>query len=146
MTSPKNSLAGRAPPPRGKKAKAPAGAKAPQRKKNMRSRSKGSESESAAASFLESRGWKILHRNKKICGVETDIIAQKQNACLLLEVKSLKEESYLEKILSPRQKKRLKRAAAVLADSLSGRFYFFLAAVSENPLSGKKEIRFYPID
>ena len=101
---------------------------------------KGSESERAAARFLERRGWKILHRNKKIFGVEIDILAQKKDFYMLLEVKSLKDESHLEKILSQKQKERLRQAAAFLADSLPGKFYFFLAAVTE-----KKEIRLYQI-
>ena len=94
---------------------------------------------------MESRGWSILHRNKKICGVETDIIAKKKGALMLLEVKSLKDESHLEKILSPKQKKRLKRAAACLADSFQGKFYFLLAAARETR-GGGHDIQLYPID
>lgn len=64
---------------------------------------------------------------------------------MLLEVKSLKDESHLEKILSPKQKARLKRAAAYLADSFQGKFYFLLAAARETR-GGGHEIQLYPID
>ena len=103
-------------------------------------KAKGRRKEDLVARYLRKKGWTILHRNKKIFGVETDIFAEKQGERILVEVKSVKKDAYLERILKARQKERLKRVASALSDSSSSGTRLFLAGVSE-----KNTVRFFEI-
>ena len=95
----------------------------------MDSKSKGWMKEQIVAHFLKNRGWTILSQNKKILGVETDILAQKEGEKVLIEVKSLKKDEHIEKILKLEQKNRLKRAALSLCDETDKGLRLFLAVV-----------------
>ena len=100
-------------------------------KKITRNKDKGMMKEEFVSQYLQKRGWRILHRNKKFFGVEIDILAQKQNERILVEVKSVKRGDYLEGILKPKQKDRLKRVAEALSNSSHLSLRLFLAAVNE---------------
>ena len=95
----------------------------------MDSRSKGWVKEQVVAHFLKKRGWTILSQNKKILGVETDSLAQRGEEKILIEVKSLKRDEHIEKILKLEQKTRLKRAALSLCDGTDKGLRLFLAVV-----------------
>ena len=103
-------------------------------------KAKGKLKEERVARHLRQKGWTILYRNKKIFGVETDILAEKQGEQILVEVKSVKKDAYLEGILKPRQKERLKRVATALSDSSSSGPRLFLAEVNE-----QNTVRFFEI-
>lgn len=104
------------------------------------SKIKGKIKEQIVAQYLTKKGWTILCQNKKILGVEIDILAQKKELCRLIEVKSIKKEEHIERILKPKQKERLKKAALSLCEDFPQGVQLFLALV--NP---KKEITFFEI-
>lgn len=107
-------------------------------KKNTKS--KGALTENIVAQYLKQRGWTILFQNEKVLGVEVDILARKEKEYSLIEVKSLKKEEYIEKILKKTQKERLKKAALHLCGDIPQGLRLFLAVV--NP---KNQIRFFEI-
>ena len=101
---------------------------------------KGFFKENIVAQHLKKQGWTILHQNKKIFGVEVDILAKKENEIFLIEVKSLKKESHLEKILKSKQKERLKKAAQSLCEDFSKGVRLLLATVDS-----KNKIDFFDV-
>ena len=103
-------------------------------------KAKGKRKEELVVQYLKKQGWKIVYQNKKILGVEIDILVKKQKVCRLIEVKSLKREEHIEKILKPKQKERLKKAALSLCEDFPQGVLLFLALV--NP---KNEIAFFEI-
>ena len=48
----------------------------------------GKKGEDAAAAFLQKKGYKILQRNFHIKGGEIDIVAEKDNTLVFIEVKT----------------------------------------------------------
>lgn len=56
-------------------------------------RSYGSEGEDMAAAFLEGRGFRILERNYHVRSAEIDVIAEKGNLCVFIEVKRRKNRA-----------------------------------------------------
>ena len=69
----------------------------------------GMKGESLCATFLQSRGWKILERNLKSPFGEVDIICERQGCLWAVEVKTrrLVEEIWMPGILSRHQKRRI---------------------------------------
>lgn len=103
-------------------------------------KNKGIRNEDYVASFLKAKGWLIQSRNQKIEGIEVDIIAKKQKQYLLVEVKSLYHEDYLENILSQKQKERLIQASLALQGKLQENTEITLATVNQN-----KKIQFFEL-
>ncbi len=102
-------------------------------------KAKGLIKERLVAQYLRERGWNIICQNKKVLGVETDLLAKKGQSFCLIEVKSLKKEEHLEAIVKDRQKERLKQVAESLSDDFPS-LRLFLAAVSD-----KNKIEFFEI-
>ena len=108
--------------------------------KKHNSKTKGFINEHIVARYLIQKGWTILHQNKKVLGVEIDILAKKGKEHLLIEVKSIKKEEYLESILKDKQKERLQKAAQSLCEDFPEGLRLFLATV--NP---KNTVEFFEI-
>lgn len=65
-----------------------------------------------AARILESRGWRILHHDVRVAGVQVDLLARDPKG--LLTIVEVKSQSFLSHI-NWRQKRRLLNAGQVLA-------------------------------
>ena len=102
---------------------------------------KGRRNEYLVSQYLKNRGWSIVCQNRRFFGVEVDILAKRKGIYSLIEVKSLRNEAHLEKILSDRQKNRLKAVAQALSSQMPGGLNFLLALV--NP---KEDIRFVEVE
>ena len=110
-------------------------------KKLKKNPSKGRQNESLVSQHLKRKGWHIVCQNQKFFGVEVDILAKKRGIYTLVEVKSLRNEAHLEKILNNQQKKRLKMVAEALSLQTPEGLYLFLALVNL-----KGAIRFVEIE
>ena len=97
--------------------------------KKTNTKTKGLLKEKLVACYLVKKGWTIVSQNKKILGVEVDILAKKNKDQVLVEVKSIQSEDQLEKILKDKQKDRLKKAAESLCETSDSRIQLFLATV-----------------
>ena len=102
----------------------------------MNLKKKGLLKEQFVVRYLVKKGWTILSQNKKILGVELDIIAQKEKDKAVIEVKSIKSSECIEWVLKDWQKQRLKKAAR----SLSENILLYLATVDDGG-----QIDFFPI-
>ena len=92
-------------------------------------KAKGLLKEKLVACHLIQEGWTIVSQNKKILGVEVDILAKKNKEHILVEVKSVKTEDQIENILKEKQKDRLKKVAESLCENTSYSIQLFLATV-----------------
>ena len=102
----------------------------------MNNKTKGLLKEKTVTDYLIRKGWTIIAQNRKILGVEVDILAQKNKEQILVEVKSIKTEEQIENILKEKQKGRLKKAAESLCDDSLFSVQLFLATVdSQNKIS-----------
>ena len=74
----------------------------------------GSDGESIARSFLEKKGYSILAQNWRYRKLEIDIIAQKDNLLVIIEVKTRSSNAfgYPESFVSQRKMQNLIEAAA----------------------------------
>ena len=108
--------------------------------KTISPKAKGYFKENIVAKHLKQKGWTILDQNKKVMGVEIDILAKKGKEVFLIEVKSIKKEEQLENILKDKQKERLKKAAQILCESFPEGLRLFLATVNS-----KNTINFFEI-
>ena len=76
---------------------------------------KGQFCEQTALKFFQKKGWKLSAKNKKIGGVEIDLILENAKAFLLVEVKS--DNSWRREYpLSKDQKIRLSRAFSTFCE------------------------------
>ena len=82
---------------------------------------KGKDSENLVTNYLIKRHWLILSKNTRHLGIEIDLIAQKKERTVIFEIKSLSQDSHLEKILSAKQKQRLLQAVESLSEDFSSR-------------------------
>lgn len=98
--------------------------------KKLNSKVKGSFKENIVVRHLKQQGWDILSQNKKVLGVEIDILAKKEKEVFLIEVKSIKKDEHLENILKDKQKERLKKTAQSLISDFPEGLRFFLATVN----------------
>ena len=110
-------------------------------KKSANSYSKSWQSEHLVSEHLKSRGWNIVCQNQRFFGVEVDILARRNTIYTLVEVKSLKNEAHIEKIISKKQKDRLKAVVEALSPQTPNGLNFLLALVSH-----KGVIRFIEIE
>lgn len=72
--------------------------------------------EKVAISFLQIKGYKILHHRFKTKFGEIDLIAQKGDFVIFIEVKARKKSTNIEEVLSQRQINRMKVAAQIFID------------------------------
>ncbi len=89
--------------------------------KKLNSKEKGKEAEDRITDYLISKGYTIIERNFKTTFGEIDIIAEKNNCLIFIEVKSLfREISFLseEKINRKKREKILKVAEYFLIKNL----------------------------
>ena len=107
----------------------------------LNSKSKGYQKEERVCEYLTERRWQIIYRNKKILGVEIDILVQKKKELVLIEVKSISNSNQIKNILKPEQKKRLQKAAESLCDNSEVSIRLFLATVDP-----KNQIYFFEIN
>lgn len=56
----------------------------------------GNEGETAAATYLEKNGYRILHRNWRKNHLELDIVAEKDEHLIVIEVKTRRNTEYIE--------------------------------------------------
>jgi len=110
-------------------------------KKSANPYSKSRQSEYLVSEHLKSRGWNIVCQNQKFFGVEVDILAKRNNIYTLVEVKSLKSEAHIEKIISKKQKNRLKAVIEALSPQVPKGLNLLLALVNR-----KGVIRFIEIE
>ena len=106
----------------------------------INTKEKGLLKENIVARHLVKKGWTIVSQNKKILGVEVDIVAKKNRERILVEVKSIQTEDQIEKILKDKQKNRLKKVAESLCESPHSSIQLFLAAVDR-----QNKIHFFEI-
>ncbi|HXL72610.1 MAG TPA: YraN family protein [bacterium] len=87
--------------------------------KSVSSYQKGQKGENRAAAYLRLRGYRILERNYRLPQGEIDIIVQKGDTLVFVEVKARKDDSHgtaLEAVSSL----KVKRVSAAAAIYLSG--------------------------
>ncbi len=72
--------------------------------------------EKIAINFLQIKGYKILNHRYKTKFGEIDLIAQKDNFIVFVEVKARKKSTNIEEILSWHQINRIKVAAQIFID------------------------------
>lgn len=79
----------------------------------------GNTGENLAATFLENHGYKILEKNFRIRAAEIDIIAQKDNTVIFVEVKTrsnIRKGLPAEAVNLRKQKKIIEAASVFLQD------------------------------
>ena len=79
----------------------------------------GNTGENLAATFLENHGYKILEKNFRIRAAEIDIIAQKDNTIIFVEVKTrsnIRKGTPAEAVNLHKQKKIIEAASVFLQD------------------------------
>lgn len=79
----------------------------------------GNTGENLAATFLEKHGYKILEKNFRIRAAEIDIIAQKDNTIIFVEVKTrsnIRKGTPAEAVNLHKQKKIIEAASVFLQD------------------------------
>ena len=102
----------------------------------LSSKARGWMKEQLVSRHLKKKGWKIIFQNKKILGVEIDILARKQKEQILVEVKSIRHIYQTENIIKEKQKERLKKVAEVLCEDSIYDLRLFLATVdSQNKIN-----------
>lgn len=106
----------------------------------LSSKQKGVQKEEKVRQFLIQKGWRIIYKNKKILGVELDILARKNKDYIVIEVKSISHPGQIEKILKPEQKNRLEKATASLYGRFNSSPQLFLAVIDP-----KNQIDFFQI-
>ena len=90
----------------------------------------GNFCEQKALEFFEKQGWTLVARNKKIAGVEIDLIMENTDYFLLTEVKS--DNSWRrEHPMSLSQKKRLKKAFSVFCEQTKKPTKIYLSIVNK---------------
>ena len=99
---------------------------------------KGRLAEKTALVFFQTKGWKKVAKNKRLAGVEIDLILEKPEAYLLVEVKS-DNKWRRERPLSPTQKKRLLKAFTCFCERHKKPVQVQLAIVDKNK-------KVYPFD
>ncbi len=82
----------------------------------------GAQAERAAAAFLTEKGYRILAKNFRYSHYEVDIIAQKGQLVVFVEVKARKDDTFgmPETFVSAAQAKRIKRVAEVYQERFPG--------------------------
>ena len=88
---------------------------------------KGKAAEKTALHFLLKQGWTLVAKNKRLAGVEIDLILKGPAGYLLVEVKS-NNQWRTEHPMSYKQKKRLERA------------FSFFCTIQEEPVQTKLAI------
>lgn len=75
----------------------------------------GAGGEQAAVDYLEKKGYRILKQNYRTCGVEIDLVAQKNDIVCFIEVKTRGTEDFglPEEYVDFRKRKRIIRGARV---------------------------------
>ncbi|MEM7646338.1 MAG: YraN family protein [Pseudomonadota bacterium] len=71
------------------------------------SKTRGDECEQIASNYYRSHGLRLLHKNKKVAGVEIDLIFQGLDCLLMVEVKSFSDSTLNTFRVSKNQKRRL---------------------------------------
>ena len=98
----------------------------------------GLRGEDLAASYLESKGYKILDRRKRIGGIEIDIIASASGLIVFVEVKTRASDRLASPEQAVDQKKQRRMIAAadlyVRERNLSCEVRFDSVSVVANPL------------
>lgn len=75
----------------------------------------GRRGEDAAARYLSSRGYRLFTRNLRLAGVEVDLVAEKDDWIVFVEVKSRRRDDRGDPLefIDRRKQRRLIRAARV---------------------------------
>ncbi len=75
----------------------------------------GLAGERAAARYLEKKGYEILRQNYRTCGVEIDLIAQKDDTLCFVEVKTRGSDDFglPEEFVDYRKRKKIIRGARI---------------------------------
>lgn len=102
----------------------------------------GAQGETIAAQYLENKGFRIVERNWRTGHLEIDILAQKEDLLVVVEVKTHSSFTLVppELTVSPLQKDRLQHAFAYYAHEFdyNGEFRFDVVGVllheSEEPM------------
>jgi putative endonuclease len=115
--------------------------------KNVSSYQKGQKGEKRAAAYLRLRGYRVLERNYRVPQGEIDIIVQKGDMLVFVEVKARKDDSHgtaLEAV-SPLKVKRVSVAAAIYlsgyADSYSSCRFDIVTVGPEKNFLGFLKVR-----
>ena len=83
----------------------------------------GAAGEAAAASYLASRGYRILERNARAGGVELDIVAERRGVVVFVEVKTRRSATCgtAEEAVDARKRARIVRGAVAWLSARAGR-------------------------
>ncbi len=88
---------------------------------NQNNLSKARFWEFLSAGYLSIKGYRVLSLNTRYSGVEVDILAQKDNLLVLVEVKYRKQAARFDGVIHPTQQARLIRAARSLEHKYSAK-------------------------
>lgn len=106
------------------------------RHKGMDKRKIGFQAEEEAVHYLRANGYEIRDRNWRWKRSEIDIIAEKDNELIFIEVKTRKNEAfgYPEEFVTEDQEERIRLAAEVYCEEVSwlGNLRFDIIAILQN--------------
>ena len=101
---------------------------------------KGKLSEDCAWKYFENKGYRIVHRNVRLYGVEVDLLLEKNKTFYIVEVKT-NNVWRLEIPLSPVQRTRLTEVALALSNRWQCAVRLILAVVHQN-----KHVQIFALD
>ena len=105
----------------------------------------GKKGEDQAVEFLKEKGYKILERNYRFKKSEVDLICQKEDLLIFVEVKARRSKTYgyPESFVSANQQKAIIRASQeyVIANSWKRDIRFDIVAILE--LKGRSEVEHF---
>ena len=101
---------------------------------------KGKLSEDCAWKYFENKGYRIVHRNIRLYGVEVDLLLEKNNTLYIVEVKT-NNLWRMERPLNSVQRKRLESTALSLSNTRQCAVRLILAVVYRN-----KQVQVFALD
>jgi len=106
--------------------------------KNSSHAERGKYCENLVKDLLIKSGWKLFAQRQMVCGVEVDLVFQRDSVLLVVEVKSLSSWEWLSHRLTVRQRRRLDRVVMALASRYNCPVHFQLAVVDK-----KQSVKFF---
>lgn len=108
------------------------GAHRKQTQKNHFASQRGLHAEQKVCEYFLEKGYNLKQQRKKIFGVEFDLIFEKQDLWVYIEVKSVCSVEFYLNRWPQRQKQRFLRVASILGEKKSSTFFLALVDYQNN--------------